>query len=159
MRYPHPDPLPFPPDYVQRSLEDCEHKFRVVSGTAQDWRTRDGLDGCARNFVPSDHDLDDPAARRELEALPHGKLVTERPDAWRRLFLRDTTARDSWQGRMTRAILEEWRAMSPYGAEAGWFWEHGDAASDGALERLPGVWTIKDVRKATMPDAVLSEVV
>lgn len=144
---------------MQRSLEDCERKFHVVSGTSQDWRTRDGLDGCARNYVPTDEELNDPEARRALEALPRSKLLVQRPDAWRQLFIRDTSVRDSWQGRMTRAILSDWRARSGRRRlEEGWFWEHGEDASDARLERLAGVYRIRDVRSATAPNAVLSDV-
>lgn len=146
-------------DYVQRSLEDCERKFHVVSGTPHDWRTRDGLDGCTRNYVPTDEELHDPEARRLLEALPRGELLVQRPDAWRQLFIRDTSVRDSWQGRMTRAILSDWRARSGKRSLAeGWFWEHGEDASDDRLERLAGVYSIRDVRSATAPNAVLSDV-
>ncbi|TKA53300.1 hypothetical protein B0A53_04318 [Rhodotorula sp. CCFEE 5036] len=162
--YPY-DGLPLPQEalylvhYVQRSLEDCERKFHVVSGTSQDWRTRDGLDGCARNYVPTDEELNDPEARRALEALPRSKLLVQRPDAWRQLFIRDTSVRDSWQGRMTRAILSDWRARSGRRRlEEGWFWEHGEDASDARLERLAGVYRIRDVRSATAPNAVLSDV-
>ncbi|GAA5860309.1 hypothetical protein JCM3774_000376 [Rhodotorula dairenensis] len=162
--YPY-DGLPLPQEalflvhYVQRSLKDCEHKFQVVSGTPHDWRTRDGLDGCARNYVPRDEELDDAAARRALEVLPRGELLVQRPEAWRQLFTRDTSARDSWQGRMTRAILSDWRARSGgRRPEEGWWWEHGDDASEERLERLDGVYTIRDVRGATAPKAVLSEV-
>ncbi|KWU42257.1 hypothetical protein RHOSPDRAFT_36206 [Rhodotorula sp. JG-1b] len=162
--YPY-DGLPLPQEalylvhYVQRSLEDCERKFHVVSGTPHDWRTRDGLDGCARNYVPADEELHDPEARRALEALPRGELLVQRPDAWRQLFIRDTSVRDSWQGRMTRAILSDWRARSGRRTlEEGWFWEHGEDASDDRLERLAGVYRIRDVRSATAPNAVLSDV-
>lgn len=144
-------------DYVQRSLEDCERKFHVVSGTRQDWRTRDGLDGCAHNYVPTDHDLADPAARRALEALPHGDLVLQRPDGWNELFIRDTSARDSWQGRMTRAIVNGWREQSLTGPGEGWFWEQGDEASEESLMGLDNVWLIADVQKATVANAVLSD--
>lgn len=148
-----------PTDYVQRSLKDCEHKFEVVSGTPHDWRTRDGLDGCARNYVPTDEELKEPAARQALEALPRGELLVQRPKAWRQLFTRDTSARDSWQGRMTRAILSDWRARSgERRVEEGWWWESGDAASEARLERLAGVFTIRDVRAATAPNAVLLDV-
>ncbi|GAA5991489.1 hypothetical protein JCM10908_005727 [Rhodotorula pacifica] len=161
--YPY-DGLPLPQEglylfhYVQRSLEDCERKFHVVSGTAHDWRTRDGLDGCARNYVPIDEEINNASRRTALEALPRGDLLVQRPDGWRQIFMRDTSARDSWQGRMTRAVLTDWRSRGGERLEEGWFWEHGDEASEERLKRLAGIYVIRDVRRATLPNAVLSDV-
>ncbi|BGP45101.1 hypothetical protein JCM10450v2_000918 [Rhodotorula kratochvilovae] len=136
--------------YVQRSVADCYAKFHVLSSTPQDWRTRDGLAGCARNYVPTDAELATPEARAELEALPQGKELASRPDSWEKLFVRDTRARDAWIGRMTRAVLAEWRARGGEKArrEGRWYWElKEDAAGDEALARMEGVVRITGVGK------------
>ncbi|GAA5892062.1 hypothetical protein JCM8208_001424 [Rhodotorula glutinis] len=139
--------------YVQRSVDDCYHKFNVVSSTPNDWRTRDGLEGCARNYVPLDAELASPESVARLEALPQGKELVSRPDSWRRLFVRDTRARDSWQGRMTRAVLEEWRRVGGDEArrEGRWYWELGDDASDERLDALEGIISVKGIGRALPP--------
>ncbi|GAA6050534.1 hypothetical protein JCM3770_005587 [Rhodotorula araucariae] len=141
--------------YVQRSVADCYSKFHVLASTPHDWRTRDGLAGCARNYVPLDRELATAEARAELEALPQGKELASRPESWRALFVRDVRARDGWVGRMTRAVLDEWRARGGRGDGARWYWEPepGSAGEDAAgddepLGTMVGVVQIKGVGKA-----------
>ncbi|GAA5874974.1 hypothetical protein JCM8547_002139 [Rhodosporidiobolus lusitaniae] len=124
--------------YIQRSLADCYSKFHVLSSTPQDWRTQDGLAGCARNYIPSDAELSSPSFRAALEAEPQGAELVSRPESWKTLLMRDERARESWQGKMTRAILEEWGRRKGKGLGTGgkgWYWE--DEASEERLMSLP----------------------
>ncbi|GAA5938972.1 hypothetical protein JCM1841_002726 [Sporobolomyces salmonicolor] len=130
--------------YIQRSLADCYSKCNVLADTPQDWRTKDGLAGCARNYVPTDEELSN---RTALLAEQYGEQISSRPESWYELYMRDTSARDSWQGRMTRAILDEWRRKGDaQGAKKGkWWWEMGDEARDERLLALPGIVEINHV--------------
>lgn len=67
--------------------------------------------------------------------------------------MRDTRARDSWQGRMTRGVLEEWRRVGGERAtrEGRWYWELGDDASDERLEALEGIVSIKGIGRVLPP--------
>lgn len=153
-----------PPDYIQRSLADCRAKYHVLSSTPQDWRARDGLAGCARNYVPLDAELATPDARAQLVAddPEHGDELAARPESWGVLFTRDTSARDSWQGRMTRAILGEWRARGGKEAreQGRWWWEMGDEASDERLEgMMSGIVSVESVGRGIPPKVRLEAVV
>ncbi|BGP29146.1 hypothetical protein JCM10296v2_000884 [Rhodotorula toruloides] len=138
--------------YVQRSLEDCRSKYRVLANTPNDWRTKDGLTGCARNYVPLDSELATPEGRDELAALvatdseEERKALLDRPASWWEIFERDTAARDSWQGRMTRAVLAEWRARGK--REGVWWWEEG--VEDEELDAMEGVRVVRDIERAIM---------
>ncbi|GAA6006915.1 glycosyltransferase family 2 protein [Rhodotorula paludigena] len=150
--------------YIQRSLADCRAKYHVLSSTPQDWRTRDGLAGCARNYVPLDAELATPDARAQLVAddPEHGDELAARPESWGVLFTRDTSARDSWQGRMTRAILGEWRARGGKEAQeqGRWWWEMGDEASDERLEgMMSGIVSVESVGRGIPPKVRLEAVV
>ncbi|GAA6062289.1 hypothetical protein JCM10212_004377 [Sporobolomyces blumeae] len=131
--------------YIQRSLGDCFAKFHVLADTPNDWRTKDGLAGCARNYVPTDEELANRTAlvgtEFPLEIAEGGadfeEELASRPESWFGLYQRDTSARDSWQGRMTRAVLSEWRRKGGRRAhrEGVWFWEVD--VDDDTLEALP----------------------
>ncbi|GAA6008574.1 hypothetical protein JCM11491_003353 [Sporobolomyces phaffii] len=139
--------------YSQRSLGDCFAKFHVLADTPNDWRTKDGLAGCARNYVPTDEELADrtrlvgtefPDEVREGGADFEEELAS-RPESWYGLYQRDTSARDSWQGRMTRAVLNEWRRKGGRAAEreGKWYWELG--ATVDVLMSLPGIVEMENV--------------
>ncbi|GAA5966042.1 hypothetical protein JCM3765_006550 [Sporobolomyces pararoseus] len=139
--------------YIQRSLKDCFSKFHVLADTPNDWRTKDGLAGCARNYVPTDKELADrtllvgtefPQEVQEGGADFEEELAS-RPESWYGLYQRDTSARDSWQGRMTRAILNEWRKKGGSEAEreGKWYWELG--ATVDVLMSLPGIIEMENV--------------
>ncbi|GAA5924127.1 uncharacterized protein JCM15063_005552 [Sporobolomyces koalae] len=133
--------------YSQRSLNDCFAKYHVLETTPNDWRTKDGLSGCARNYVPTDEELSDRTKlvgtefERELGEVGQDfeESLASRPESWYGLYQRDTSARDSWQGRMTRAILNEWRHRGGREAERSgkWFWEEGVTVD--VLMSLPGI--------------------
>ncbi|GAA5971466.1 hypothetical protein JCM11641_008364 [Rhodosporidiobolus odoratus] len=131
--------------YIQRSLADCYSKFHVLSTTPNDWRSRDGLKGCARNYVPTDAEISSPSSLAALKAEPQGEELVSRPESWQVIFTRDERARESWQARMTAAILREWRRRGKSTQE--WFWEEGDQARDekGELEEMQGVVQVRDV--------------
>ncbi|GAA6043995.1 hypothetical protein JCM8097_000181 [Rhodosporidiobolus ruineniae] len=135
--------------YIQRSLHDCYNKFHVLADTPQDWRSRDGLAGCARNYIPTDLELSTPSLRAALEAQEQGAVLVERPESWSQIMTRDVRAPGSWQGRMTKAVLDEWRRRGGERAEkeGRWYWEYGDEASEANLEWLEGVIRIEDVFK------------
>jgi len=119
-------------DYAQRSLQDCYNKVEVLLDTPTDWRSVDGLDGCARNYIPTDSEL---SALETLLAEPQGKNLASRPEGWMRVFVGDTRARESWVGRMTRGVLDEWRRRAREKGLKGWEWEGEDVAEeDGAEE-------------------------
>ncbi|BGP13145.1 hypothetical protein JCM10213_000277 [Rhodosporidiobolus nylandii] len=124
--------------YIQRSLADCYSKYAVLSNTPQDWRAKDGLAGCARNYVPTDAELSAPsslaALRAEGDTRGVGEELIQRPESWSALFTRDTAARESWQGRMTRTVLDEWRRRG--GAGQDWYWETDPAVTDARLDAL-----------------------
>lgn len=46
-----------------------------------------------------------------------------------RVFVGDTRARESWVGRMTRGILDEWRRRAREQGLKGWEWE-GDVVAE-----------------------------
>lgn len=71
--------------------------------------------------------------------------LASRPESWYGLYQRDTSARDSWQGRMTRAILNEWRKKGGREAEreGKWYWELG--ATVEVLMSLPGIIEMENV--------------
>lgn len=132
-------------DYSQRSLSDCFSKFHVLSSTPSDWRTKDGLAGCARNYIPTDFELSNRSALigtefskefSEAGGEEFGEELASRPESWWGLYERDLKARDSWQGRMTRSILEGWREKGKGDGEE-WFWEEGVEVEE--LMALPGI--------------------
>ncbi|GAA5830655.1 hypothetical protein JCM11251_002551 [Rhodosporidiobolus azoricus] len=135
--------------YIQRSLHDCYSKFRVLADTPQDWRTKDGLAGCARNYIPTDSELSSPSSRAELASQPQGEELVSRPESWSELMTRDTRASSSWQGRMTRAVLDEWTRTGGKEAEkeGRWFWEMGEGADEQRLMNLEGVVQISHVEE------------
>lgn len=110
------------------------------------------MTGCARNYVPLDSELATPERRDELTALvatdsdEERKLLVERPESWWALFERDTEARDSWQGRMTRAVLDEWKARGK--RDGVWWWE--ERVTDDELDQMEGIRVIDDVKQAVM---------
>lgn len=117
-------------DYGQRSLQDCYNKVAVLLDTPTDWRSVDGLPGCARNYIPLDSELSTPAALEALLAEPQGKELAERPESWKSLYVGDTRARESWVGRMTRGVLDEWRRRARAQGLQGWEWEGAAGAED-----------------------------
>ncbi|GAA5903471.1 hypothetical protein JCM6882_006556 [Rhodosporidiobolus microsporus] len=133
--------------YIQRSLHDCYSKFRVLASTPQDWRAKDGLAGCARNYVPTDEELSSPSSRAALASQPQGEELASRPESWSELMMRDTRALQSWQGRMTRAVLDEWRRKGGKQDDGRWFWELGEGADEARLMNLPGVVEISRVEE------------
>ncbi|GAA6005279.1 hypothetical protein JCM10207_002924 [Rhodosporidiobolus poonsookiae] len=137
--------------YGQRSLRNCHTKFHVLANTPNDWRTKDGLAGCARNYVPTNEELASDTLTAALRAEPFGEELVSRPESWSVLFTRDTRALHSWQGRMTRAILDEWRRKGGSAADeqGRWWWELGPDASDERLRALPVVEvpSVKDLIK------------
>jgi hypothetical protein len=60
-------------------------------------------------------------------------------------MVRDERAAGSWQGRMTRAVLEEWRDRGGRRSEreGRWWWEF--EGSDEALKEMRGVIVVEDV--------------
>lgn len=92
---------------------------------------RDGEAGCARNYVPSE---DEQRRAEEVRTEPFGDELVKLP--WSLALLRDTRARDSFAGRATRAILNEWRRRSD-SAET-WPWEDGTQDAD-----LTGIITVE----------------
>lgn len=64
-----------------------------------------------------------------LLAEPQGKELASRPEGWMRVFVGDTRARESWVGRMTRGILDEWRRRAREQGLKGWEWE-GDVVAE-----------------------------
>lgn len=117
--------------YVQRSLRNCQEKFAVLVDTPRDWRTIDGLPGCARNYIPTVEKLSD--HRDELLAESNGEELVQVP--LDRLYLRDVRARDSFAGRGTRAILDEWTRRGKLGD---WSW-----LTAGANDDLKGVVAVE----------------
>jgi hypothetical protein len=65
-------------------------------------------------------------------------------------MLRDTRAAESWQGRMTRAVLEHWKEKGGERSrkEGKWYWEFGEGTSEEELEAMEigqGVVIVEDV--------------
>jgi hypothetical protein len=100
------------PDYVQRSLYNCYEKVDVLSDAPHDWRTVDGKAGCAKNYFPRDEEMVEPG-RTALLDEPNGQYLVERESLDG--FTTDIAARDSWAGRMTAAILNEWTTRGRMG--------------------------------------------
>lgn len=117
-------------DYAQRSLLDCYSKYHTLSSVPTDWRTVDGLEGCAKFFIPSDQDLE-----RSEEIVKKdgnlGQVVLERPEGWMGWLVTDTRVRESWTARMTLEILKVWQSMGGEyitlcdgkGKRWRWYWE------------------------------------
>lgn len=97
----------------------------MVANSNEDWRTKDGAIGCARNFIPSLSPT--PTWREDVEKVideavsqgPQRKRVLE--EAWRNKTERmgdlivDRSAREGWVGRMTKEILDEWDSRGKIG--------------------------------------------
>ncbi|GAA5873294.1 hypothetical protein JCM16303_001084 [Sporobolomyces ruberrimus] len=153
--------------YSQRSLKDCFSKFHVLADTPNDWRTKDGLSGCARNYIPTDLELSSTSTSSSLlfddqDLFPNEikesgmekdfeEELKSRPESWFGLYMRDTSARDSWQGRMMRGVLDEWRRKGGRGKgrvdrgeeEGVWYWEVGVGVEE--LMSLPGIVEMENV--------------
>lgn len=85
------------PDFGQRTLSNCLSKLSVLSNsTSTNWRLTAGSEGCTNSHIP----LSSLAAH-----LSSGNLVE------------DPVGRESWEGRMTRKVLEEW-----WVGGKGWNW-------------------------------------
>lgn len=56
--------------------------------------------------------------------------MAERPESWRRLYVGDARARESWVGRMTRGVLDEWRRRARAQGLQGWEWEGAEVGED-----------------------------
>lgn len=77
--------------------------------------------------------------------------LKSRPESWFGLYMRDTSARDSWQGRMMRGVLDEWRRKGGRGKgrvdrgeeEGVWYWEVGVGVEE--LMSLPGIVEMENV--------------
>lgn len=95
----------------------------VLIDTPNDWRSVDGLPGCARNYIPLDSELSPPLALEALLAEPNGAELAQRSEEMKLLFVVDTRARESWAGRMTKAVLDEWRRRAKAAGAQGWEWE------------------------------------
>ncbi|KAM0791980.1 hypothetical protein ACM66B_002739 [Microbotryomycetes sp. NB124-2] len=139
--------LPLAPDgivlnhYLQRSVSDCVNKYNVNKLASRNWRAIDGQVGCARNFVPSDEQLG-PDKVGKLLARPHGRDLVSRSKDWDVEMLVDAKARDSWVGRMTKLIVEQW-LEDRVGGEWRWVAESKNDRED--LDKLENVVISIDV--------------
>lgn len=114
---PHPPRAP-PPDYGQRSLENCYAKVDVLERNPWDWRTKWGKKGCARDFIPNDEQLGNVDA---FEGDAQGEWAMQREEGVEEGLMGDVGMRDSWEGRMVRVLMDEWevRGRGRRGTERG----------------------------------------
>ncbi|SGY66681.1 BQ5605_C004g02695 [Microbotryum silenes-dioicae] len=107
--------------YAQRSLANCIAKAEVAKDVHTDWRAIEGPLGCASHYVPTEQEMKGDERTRILEHEKYGaELLASPKELIEDGIFEDMVASESWQGRMTRAILDEWRSQS---SKRAWPWE------------------------------------